>query len=108
MSATTKSPYQIIIRPIVTEKSVNGSNDGKYTFAVDSGANKYEIAWAIEQIQKEAKNTVNVVSVNTIKVHGKARRGRFFRRANQGRSSDWKKAIVTLAPGQQIEIVEGV
>jgi large subunit ribosomal protein L23 len=109
MSSTTKSPYEIIIRPIVTEKSVTSSNEGKYTFAVHSDANKYEIAWAIEQIQKEAKNAVNVVAVNTVTVKGKARRGRFMRRAgNRGRSSDWKKAIISLAPGQQIEIVEGV
>ena len=108
MSATTKSPYQIVIRPIVTEKNFGLSQMGKYAFAVHPDANKYEIAWAIEQIQKEAKNAINVVAVNTITVKGKERRGRFFRRANKGRSSDWKKAIVTLAPGQQIEIVEGV
>jgi large subunit ribosomal protein L23 len=71
-------------------------------------ANKYEIAWAVEQIQKDAKNAVQVTSVNTLTVKGKERRGRFFRRANKGRSSDWKKAVVTLAPGQQIELVEGV
>ena len=108
MSSTTKSPYEIIIRPIITEKSVNVSNAGKYIFAVDDNANKYEIAWAIEQIQTEAKNAVNVIDVNTVVVKGKQRRGRFFKRANKGRSSDWKKAIVTLAPGQTIELVEGV
>lgn len=108
MSATQKSPYQIVIRPVVTEKSVGLSNEGKYAFAVDPSANKYEIAWAIEQIQKEAKNAINVVAVNTVTVKGKEKRGRFFRRANKGRTANWKKAIVTLAPGQQIEIVEGV
>ena len=109
MSATTKSPYEIIIRPIVTEKSVGSSNESKYTFAVHSDANKYEIAWAVEQIQKEAKNAINVTAVNTITVKGKARSARFRRgRGSRTRASDWKKAIVTLAPGQQIEIVEGV
>jgi large subunit ribosomal protein L23 len=108
MSATTKSPYQIIVRPIVTEKSVDGGNQGKYTFVVARTANKYEIAHAIEQIQADARNTVSVVAVNTMVVKGKTRRGRFFKRSNQGRTSDWKKAIVTLAPGQSIELVEGV
>ncbi|HEY3329664.1 MAG TPA: 50S ribosomal protein L23 [Capsulimonadaceae bacterium] len=108
MSSSTKSPYQVILRPIISEKTVNVSNEGKYVFAVDADANKYEIATAIETIQAEAKNAVQVVDVNTIVCKGKVRRGRFFRRANKGRSSDWKKAIVTLAPGQTIELVEGV
>lgn len=108
MSYTTKSPYQIILRPIVTEKSVSDSNAGKYIFAVAPDANKFEIAWALEQIQKDVKNTVNVVAVNTIKVHGRVRQGRFFRRANRGRTSDWKKAVVTLRQGQSIQLVEGV
>ena len=108
MNPTTKSPYDIILRPIVTEKSVNVSNSGKYIFAVNTGANKYEIAWAVEKIQADAKNTVTVVSVNTINVIGKTRRGRFMRRSNKGKNSDWKKAIVTLAADQTIELVEGV
>jgi large subunit ribosomal protein L23 len=108
MSATTKSPYEIVVRPIVTEKSVRGGEQGKYTFVVAKAANKYEIATAIEKIQAEAKNVINVVSVNTLVVKGKSRRGRFGKRNNQGRTSDWKKAIITLRPGQQIELVEGV
>jgi len=108
MSSTTKNAYQIVNRPIVTEKSVSDSNAGKYIFEVAPDANKYEIAWAIEQIQKDAKNVVKVVAVNTIKVHGKMRHGRFFKRVNKGKTSDWKKAVVTLAPGQTIELVEGV
>lgn len=108
MSMTTKSPYEIIVRPIVTEKSVYASNAGKYVFEVSKDANKYEIAWAVEQIQKDAKNTVNVISVNTIAAHGKVRRGRFFKRANKGFAAGYKKAIVTLAKDQQIELVEGV
>lgn len=108
MSSTTKNPYDIILRPIVTEKTVDGGSQNKYTFAVAKEANKYEIALAIETIQTDIKNPVNVVSVNTLIVKGKSRRGRFFKRSNKGRSSDWKKAIVTLQPGQQIEVVEGV
>ena len=108
MSALTKSPYQIIVRPVVTEKSVAGGADNQYTFVVARNANKYEIAEAIERIQADSKNTINVVSVNTMVVKGKTRMGRFFKRSNKGRTSDWKKAIVTLKPGQSIELVEGV
>ena len=108
MSATTKSPYQIIVRPIVTEKTMNGGAENKYTFVVAKDANKYEIAEAIERIQADVKNVINVVTVNTMIYKGKSRQGRFFKRANTGRTSDWKKAIVTLRPGQVIEVVEGV
>jgi large subunit ribosomal protein L23 len=103
-----KSPYEIIIRPIVTEKTVAGGPYSKYTFEVAKSANKYEIAAAIEAIQNEAKSPVNVIAVNTLVIKGKTRRGRFFKRTNTGRSSDWKKAVVTLQAGQQIEVVEGV
>ena len=108
MSSTTKNPYDIIVRPIVTEKTMGATAENKYTFVVAKEANKYEIAAAIEAIQGEIKNPVNVVSVNTLVVKGKTRRGRFFKRSNKGRSSDWKKAVITLRPGQQIEVVEGV
>lgn len=108
MSATTKIPYQIILRPIVTEKSVAAGALNKYSFVVARNANKYEIAHAIEQIQTDAKNPVKVVAVNTLIVKGSARRGRFSKRSNVGRTQDWKKAIVTLQAGQTIELVEGV
>jgi large subunit ribosomal protein L23 len=74
---------------------------GRYTFAVATDATKPEIAAAVQEAFK-----VDVVAVNTIKVHGKERRlGR-----KSGRRSDWKKAIVTIAKGQKIEryFVEGV
>lgn len=108
MSATTKNAYDIILRPVITEKTYNGAEQNKFTFKVAPSANKYEIAWAIELIQAEEKNPVKVVSVNTMIVSGKTRRGRFMKRSNQGRTSDWKKAIVTLEPGQSIQLVEGV
>ena len=108
MSAITKSPYQIIVRPIVTEKSVDGGSRNQYTFVVARDANKYEIAESIERIQAEAKNVINVVAVNTMVVKGKSKQGRFMKRSNRGRTSDWKKAIVTLQAGQSIELVEGV
>lgn len=95
-----KDPYQIIERPLLTEKSMDLSHNGKYTFKVNKGANKIEIADAVEAIFK-----VNVTKVNTISVRGKKKRvGRF----PEGKTSDWKKAIVTLAPGQTITLFEGL
>jgi large subunit ribosomal protein L23 len=108
MSATTKNAYSIILRPIITEKSMAAARSGKYVYRVAMNSNKYEIAWALETIQAEARNPVNVVSVNTMIVKGKEKRGRWMKRSNVGRTKDWKKAVVTLRPGQQIELVEGV
>jgi large subunit ribosomal protein L23 len=113
MKSTTKSPYEIIIRPIVTEKSVSDSDvedtiSRKYTFQVAKNANKFEIQAALEEIQRDAKAPVDVIDVHTIKVRAKARNGRFMKRANKGHTSAWKKAVVTLKVGQQIELIEGV
>jgi large subunit ribosomal protein L23 len=95
-----KDPYQIIERPLLTEKSTDLSRIGKYTFRVAKDANKIEIRNAVEKIFK-----VKVTKVNTLIVKGKKRRvGRF----PEGRTSDWKKAIVTLAPGQSITMFEGI
>lgn len=94
-----KSPYDIIIRPLVTEESTDQMALNKYTFVVASDANKIEIRQAVETIFK-----VKVLSVNTLWRRGKEkRRGRV-----SGKQPDRKKAIVTLAPGDSIEIFEGV
>jgi large subunit ribosomal protein L23 len=90
-----RTARDVILRPIVTEKSVALSSEGKYTFAVDPKANKCEISSAVEQIFK-----VKVTKVNTIAVKGKPRR--WGRRYN-GHKSDWKKAMVTLRAGDKIE-----
>ena len=84
MSATTKSPYEIIVRPIVTEKTVAGGEQGKYTFIVAKDANKYEIALAIEKIQADAKNIINVSAVNTLVVKGKAAAGPLLQACQPG------------------------
>jgi len=91
----------VLIRPVITEKSMAGTNNGRYTFAVATDATKRDIADAVAEAFK-----VDVVAVNVLKVHGKTRR--LGRRV--GRRPDWKKAIVTLGPGQRIEkyFVEGV
>lgn len=95
-----KDPYQIIERPLLTEKSMDQSHSGKYTFRVALDANKIEIADAVHQIFK-----VEVAKVNTLRVRGKKRRvGRY----PEGSTSDWKKAIVTLKPGQTITMFEGL
>jgi large subunit ribosomal protein L23 len=91
----------VLLRPIVTEKSMTQTNDGKYTFEVRTTATKQEIAEAVAEAFK-----VDVVDVNVMTVRGKSRR--YGRRI--GRKPDTKKAVVTVAKGQRIEkyFVEGV
>jgi large subunit ribosomal protein L23 len=91
----------VLLRPIVTEKSMAQTNSGRYTFEVRTDATKQEIAEAVATQFK-----VDVADVNIIKLKGKTRRlGRRI-----GRTPDRKKAVVTLAAGQRIEryFVEGV
>ena len=92
--------FSIIKRPLVTEKSNAAREDGnKYVFEVDPRANKIEIGNAVEKLFK-----VKVVEVRTFNVAGKKKRvGRVI-----GCKSDWKKAIVTVAPGSSIQIFENV
>ena len=78
---------EVIIRPIVTEKSSEGLQDGKYTFEVNKKATKVEIAKAVEKLFE-----VKVLKVNTISVKGKEKRVG----AHTGFTSDWKKAIVMI------------
>ncbi len=94
-----KDYRDIIIKPVVTEKSMNLLADNKYTFVVDKKSNKTEIKNAIEDIFK-----VKVEKVSTMIIKGKPKRmGRF-----EGRTSDRKKAIVSLKPGQKIKLFEGM
>ena len=88
----------IILRPVVSEKTYNLLDENKYTFIVAPQANKTEIKIAIEQIFK-----VKVVSVNTLNRRGKTRRTRF----GLGKKADTKRAIITLAEGQSIDIFSG-
>ncbi len=90
----------IILAPVITEKSVSVLGDKKYTFRVADGANKIEIAKACEEIFG-----VKVAKVNTISMKGKKRRmGRF-----EGYTSDWKKAVVTLTEDSKtIEFFDGM
>ena len=91
--------YEILKRPLVTEKSTALSAAGKYVFEVGKTANKYEIKDAVQKAFK-----VTVMAVNVITVPGEMRRvGR-----NRAFRQPWKKAIVTLKEGDKITIFEGV
>jgi large subunit ribosomal protein L23 len=90
MSVLNKNPRDVILRPIVSEKSYNLIDEGKYTFEVDPRSNKTEIKQAIEHIFK-----VKVASVNTMNRVGKERKTRF----GIGKRKDTKRAIVTLKTG---------
>ena len=93
------SSHQILVRPIITEKNTLLNEQGKYTFEVAEAANKIEIKRAVEEIFK-----VKVTAVNILRVPGKIRRmGR-----HSGMTRSWKKAVVTLEPGQRIELFQGV
>jgi large subunit ribosomal protein L23 len=96
------NPYKVIIRPIDTEKTrYQASELRQYTFAVDRLANKIEVKRAVEAVYD-----VDVVSVNLMNVPAKVSRRRGRRRII--RHSPWKKAVVTVAEGQRLEVFEGV
>ena len=92
--------YEIIRRPLITEKTtIQKESFNQVTFEVDRKANRVEIKRAIEKIFK-----VRVAVVRTMQITGKVkRRGRIL-----GKRKDWKKAIVTLMPGERIDFFEGV
>jgi large subunit ribosomal protein L23 len=97
---------EIILRPVVSEKSIDESSRGKYTFAVHQDANKIQIKAAIEELYEKEK--VTVVSVNVLTTKAKEKRRGTRRGRITGYTTPWRKAIVTLAPGQKIEFFEGV
>jgi len=92
-----KGPRDVIIRPMVSEKSYAGLEQNRYTFLVDRGANKTEIKEAVQQIWN-----VRVLRVNTINRKGKEKRFRY----TKGKRPDQKLAVVSLAEGDSIEIFE--
>lgn len=91
-----KDPRQIVLRPLVTEKSLDGQENRQYSFEVDKRANKIEIRKAIEEIFD-----VKVISVQTMRKRGKLRRQRY----KVGQRRNWKKAVIKLAPEDTIEII---
>ena len=97
MSSTKADPRDVILAPVVSEKSYSLLDQNAYTFLVHRDANKTEIRQAVETIWD-----VKVVSVNTINRRGKEKRFRF----TKGRRPDTKRAVVKLAEGNKIEIFE--
>ena len=94
---------QIILRPVISEKSLDQSTNNKYTFAVADEANKLQIKDAVEELF-----TVTVLHVNVLTTKRKEK-SRNRRRGRQvGFTSPWKKAVVTIKSGDSIEFFEGV
>ncbi len=92
------NPRDILLRPVVSEKSYGLLDEGKYTFVVSPDANKTQIKQAVEEVFR-----VKVTGVNTLNRQGKRRRTRF----GWGKRTDTKRAIVTLAEGDRIDIFGG-
>jgi large subunit ribosomal protein L23 len=98
------TPHDILIRPIVSEKSIDQSREGKFQFCVPMTANKIEIRKAIEVVFPN----VHVAKVNTLIVRGKRQRRLTRGKRIEGYKPSWKKAIVTLAPGEKLSIFENL
>jgi len=96
--SSTGNPRDVLVRPVISEKSYRLADDGKYTFIVAPGANKTQIRQAVEQIFH-----VKVTGVNTINRPGKRRRTRF----GWGTRVNTKRAIVSLAAGERIDVFGG-
>ena len=94
-----KGAHDVIIRPIISEKSYTLLDNNKYTFEVHPKAHKTQVRKAVEEIFN-----VKVRDVQTLVVHGKVKRMGAF----QGKRPDWKKAVVTLEEGQSIDLFEQV
>jgi len=93
-------PHQVIIRPVISEKSYNLiESEGQYTFQVDRRVNKNQIKRAVEDAFE-----VSVAKVNTTNVKSKPKRQGLTR----GHTSTWKKAVVKLVEGDRIDLFEGV
>jgi large subunit ribosomal protein L23 len=99
----TLTATQIILRPVISEKSMDQTNASKYTFAVAGGANKLQIKAAVEELFKVTVITVNVLNTKAKEKSRNRRRGR-----QSGYTSPWKKAVVTVKAGDSIEFFEGV
>ncbi len=95
----SRSASEVIHGPLVSERSYTLFQQGRYTFRVAIDATKPEIARALEDVYEA--QSIKVVAVNTVRMRGKVRRT--GRRGVTGRTSDWKKAIVTLESGQKLE-----
>ena len=95
--------HEVVLRPVISEKSMDEAGHGKYPFAVHGDANKIMIKSAVEELFK-----VNVTGVNVLTTKAKEKRRGTKRGRISGFTTPWRKAIVTLAAGQKIEFFEGV
>jgi large subunit ribosomal protein L23 len=99
----TLEAAEIVLRPVISEKSMDETQRGKYTFAVHDGANKFQIKAAVEELFK-----VRVTGVNVLTSKAKEKRRRTKRGVTTGQTAPWRKAVVTLVAGDKIEFFEGV
>ena len=93
-------PLTVVVRPMITEKATRLGGENKYMFHVHSKANKVQIKEAVEKGFE-----VKVIDVNVMNVRGKPQRVRGNRIKHR---PDWKKAVVTLASGDKLELIEGI
>jgi large subunit ribosomal protein L23 len=99
----TLQAAQVIIRPVISEKSMDQTQRRKYTFAVHDDANKSQIKDAVEDLFKVTVLEVNVLTTKAKEKSRNRKRGR-----QRGWTSPWKKAVVTVGPDDKIEFFEGV
>jgi large subunit ribosomal protein L23 len=99
------SAAEIVLQPVVSEKSIDQATRQKYTFRVHPDANKIQIKAAIEELY--ATDKVTVVGVNVLTTQAKTKTRNSRRGRITGRVGGWRKAVVTLAPGQKIQFFEG-
>jgi large subunit ribosomal protein L23 len=99
----TLTAHEVIVRPIISEKSMDVSGRGKYTFEVHRDASRIQVRSAVEDLFKVQVTRVNVLTTKAKRKRRGTKRGRIT-----GWTTPWRKAIVTLAAGQKIEFFEGV
>jgi large subunit ribosomal protein L23 len=99
----TLQAAQVVLRPVISEKSMDETRRGKYTFRVHDDANKLQVKQAVEELFKVSVLEVNVSTTKAKEKSRNRKRGR-----QQGWTSPWKKAVVTVAAGDKIEFFEGV
>jgi large subunit ribosomal protein L23 len=99
----SRTAHETVVRPVISEKSIVQSQLGKYTFEVHPDASKIEIASAIASLFG-----VKVGDVNVLTTKAKSTRGTLARSAMPGKTTPWRKAVVTLAAGEKIQFFEGV
>jgi large subunit ribosomal protein L23 len=99
----TLEAAQVVLQPVISEKSMDETRRGKYTFRVHVDANKFQVKSAVEELFKVHVTEVNVLTTKAKEKSLNRRRGR-----QRGWTSPWKKAIVSIASGEKIEFFEGV